>query len=275
MGLEVRAGPRARSGPTIDAIQGSAVVKKPATVVLPLILAVLAPCAGAQSISPAWDAYRNRNKQPTAEPIPAQAQGQSPAAQAVPAATPAPASPAQASVPPPPPSYRHSRRAEPKGGFFLGAQAGKGWIYEDVDQNVVAVNGGYRWQAGDVSLVGIELAGGRLAKAEDDGWTYGKVSYASIGANARFNFGEASPWFAIARLGYWSADGDGDENGDVDGAYASFGIGVDVTRNFNVNLMYTNHAYATTYYYYGYGGYYEETEINTADMVTLGVEARF
>ncbi|MBO9716765.1 MAG: hypothetical protein J7507_08110 [Pseudoxanthomonas sp.] len=242
------------------------------------MLAVLAPCAGAQSISPAWEAYRNKNRQPAAEPAPAQAGAQSAAQPVAPApgSTTAPApgsSAAPASVAPPRP---YARRAEPQGGFFLGAQAGKGWIYEDVDQNVVAINGGYRWQAGDVSLVGIELASGRLAETEDDGWIYGKVRYASIGANARFNFGQGNPWFAIARLGYWTADGDGDEEGDVDGAYASFGIGVDVNRHFNVNLMYTNHAYATTYYYSsGYGSYYEETEINRADMVTLGAEARF
>lgn len=260
--------------------QGNAVVKKPATVVLPIILLMLAPCAGAQSISPAWEAWRNRNKQPATEPAPADAQSAAqPAAPsatspAAPAVAPASGGATPASVPPPPRSY--ARRVQPQGGFFLGAQAGKGWIYDDVDQNVVAINGGYRWQAGDVSLVGIELASGRLAETDDGDWNYAQVDYASIGANARFNFGEGNPWFALVRLGYWAADGDGDEDSDVDGGYASFGIGVDVTRNFNVNLTYTNHAYATTYYYSsGYGSYYEETEINRADMVTLGVEARF
>ncbi|MBO9715569.1 MAG: hypothetical protein J7507_01875 [Pseudoxanthomonas sp.] len=252
-------------------------MKKPATVVLPLILAMLAPCAGAQSISPAWEAYRNRNKQPTAEPAPAQADADAPsdAQPAAPANAPASGTPVSGSATPTTvssPSRSYARRAEPQGGFFVGAQAGKGWIYEDVDQNVVAINGGYRWQAGDVSLIGIELASGRLAETDDGGWNYAQVDYGSIGANARFNFGEGNPWFAIARLGYWVADGDGDEDGDVDGGYASFGIGVDVNRNFNVNLMYTNHAYATTYYY---SSGYEETEINRADMVTLGVEARF
>lgn len=238
-----------------------------ATVVLPLVLAVLAPCAGAQSVSPAWDAYRNKDKQPTVDSATVQDEAQ-------PATAPAPAYPAPASVPPP--SHAYSRpAAEPKGGFFLGAQVGKGWVYDDVDQNVVAINGGYRWQAGDVSLIGIELASGRLAGTEHDGWSYGKVNYGSVGANARFNFGDGNPWFVIARLGYWAADGDGDDHSDVDGGYASFGIGVDVNRHFNVNLMYTNHAYATTYYYGRYGSYYEETEINRADMVTLGVEARF
>lgn len=244
-------------------------MKKSVTVVLPLMLAVLAPCAGAQSVSPAWDAYRNQNTQPPAAPAPAQGEGQPTPQPAAP--VPAPAYAAPASAPPPP--YTYSRPApEPKGGFFVGGQVGKGWIYEDVDQDVVAINGGYRWQAGDVSLIGIELASGRLARTEDDVWIYGKVSYGSVGANARFNFGEGNPWFAIARLGYWAADGDGDDDSDVDGGYASFGIGFDVNRHFNVNLMYTNHAYATTYYY---GGYYEETEINRADMVTFGVEGRF
>ena len=230
---------------------------------------MLAPCAGAQSISTAWDAYRKKEKQPATEPAPSQDGAQS----APPAPAPSAATPTSA----PSPSHAYSRPvAAAQGGFFVGAQVGKGWIYDDVDQNVAAINGGYRWQAGDVSLIGIELASGRLAETDHDGWTYGQVNYGSVGANARFNFGQGNPWFAIARLGYWAADGDGDDDSDVDGGYASFGIGVDVGGNFHVNLMYTNHAYATTYYYYGgYGGYYEETEINRADMVTLGVEARF
>lgn len=244
-------------------------MKKSATVVLPLVLAMLAPSAAAQSVSPAWEAWRKKNEQPATDAAQSKGQEQSQAQPAPQPGTPAYAAPASV----PPPSHAYSRQAaEPKGGFFVGAQVGKGWIYDDVDQNVAAINAGYRWQAGDVSLIGIELASGRLAQTDQDGWRYGKVNYGSVGANARFNFGEGNPWFAIARLGYWSADGDGDDESDVDGGYASFGIGVDVNRNFNLNLMYTNHAYATTYYY---SSGYEETEINRADMVTFGVEGRF
>src|SRR5690606_9359362 len=35
---------------------------------------------------------------------------------------------------------------EGRGGFFLGAKGGKGWVYEDVDQSAREINAGYRWQ---------------------------------------------------------------------------------------------------------------------------------
>lgn len=235
---------------------------------LPVLLAVLAPHANAQSISPAWDAYRKTEaqeakpqEQPRSEVAPLSDAPSAGSYQAAPAA-----------VPPPPASYSRVG-GESKGGIFLGAQAGKGWIYEDVDQSALAINGGYRWQAGAVTLIGIELASGRLSSTQDDGYHFPQVRYGSVGANARFNFGEHNPWFAIARLGYWAADGDGDDESDVDGGYASFGVGVDVNRHFNVNLAYTNFAYATSYY--SSNGYYYGTEVNRADMVMLGVEARF
>ena len=47
-----------------------------------------------------------------------------------------------------------ARDQEGRGGFFLGVQGGKGWVWDDVDQSALSVNAGYRWQAGAVTLVG-------------------------------------------------------------------------------------------------------------------------
>ena len=94
------------------------------------------------------------------------------------------------------------RYEEGRGGFFLGVQGGKGWVYDDVDQTALAVNAGYRWQAGAVTLVGIEVAAGRLDEADSDGWRYNKVEYSSVGVNARFNFGRDNPVYGLVRAGY-------------------------------------------------------------------------
>ena len=164
-----------------------------------------------------------------------------------------------------------TRHEEGRGGFFVGVQGGKGWVFEDVDQSALAVNAGYRWQAGAVSLIGIELAGGRLDSTEDDGVGYGKVEYASIGANARFNFGRTSPVYALVRAGYWAAEDD--EFGmDVDGGYFGVGLGVDVTRNFNLSLVYTNYVYFNEYYWDDGDFYYDA---NRADTLMFGAEVRF
>jgi len=163
------------------------------------------------------------------------------------------------------------RREEDRGGFFAGVQGGKGWVYEDVDQSALAVNAGYRWQAGPVSLIGIEVAGGRLDGTTDGGYDYGKVRYASIGANARFNFGRTSPVYALVRAGYWSGE-DNDFGADADGAYVGLGLGVDVTRNFNLSLVYTNYVYFNELYWEGDDLHYD---INRADTLMLGAEARF
>lgn len=164
-----------------------------------------------------------------------------------------------------------TRYEESRGGFFLGVQGGKGWVYEDVDQSALAVNAGYRWQAGAVSLIGIELASGRLDSTEDDGVGYGKVEYASIGANARFNFGRTSPVYGLVRAGYWAAEDD--EFGmDVDGGYFGVGLGVDVTRNFNLSLVYTNYVYFNEYYWDDGEFYYDA---NRADTLMFGAEVRF
>jgi hypothetical protein len=158
---------------------------------------------------------------------------------------------------------------EGRGGFFLGVQAGKGWVYEDVDQSARAVDAGYRWQAGPVALIGVEVARGRLDSTTDDGWRYGKVDYTSIGANARFNFGRTSPVYGLVRAGYWSADDDAGD--DVDGGYFGLGLGVDVSRNFNLSLVYTNYVYFNDVE--GDGVQYDD--VNRADTLMLGAEVRF
>jgi len=164
-----------------------------------------------------------------------------------------------------------ARREEARGGFFLGVQGGKGWVYEDVDQSALAVNAGYRWQAGSVSLIGIEVASGRLDSTSDDRQRYGKVEFNSIGANARFNFGRTSPVYALVRGGYWQAD-DNDSGMDIDGGYFGLGLGVDVTRNFNLSLVYTNYVYFNDYYWDDGDFYYDA---NRADTLMLGAEVRF
>lgn len=162
------------------------------------------------------------------------------------------------------------RREEDRGGFFIGVQGGKGWVYEDVDQSALAVNAGYRWQAGPVSLIGIEAAAGRLDRTRDDGHPYGKVEYASLGADARFNFGRTGPVYALVRAGYWSADQHGTGQ-STDGGYFGAGLGVDITRNFNLSLVYTNYVYFDDWE----GDGLDYDDINRADTLMLGAEVRF
>lgn len=158
-----------------------------------------------------------------------------------------------------------------RGGVFLGVQGGRGWVFEDVDQSALMVNAGYRWQAGAVTLVGIEAAGGRLDATTHEGWRYGRIDFASIGANARFNFGRGNPVYALVRAGYWSAE-DKEFGDSVDGGYVGLGLGVDLHRNFNMSVVYTNHVYFTDYYWEGSDFYYD---INRADTLMLGAEVRF
>ncbi|WP_228076719.1 outer membrane beta-barrel protein [Novilysobacter ciconiae] len=160
---------------------------------------------------------------------------------------------------------------ESRGGVFLGVQGGKGWVYDDVDQSARAVNAGYRWQAGAVSLVGIELAAGRLDDAEDDGFRYGKVDYSSVGVNARFNFGRDNPVYGLVRAGYWAAD-IGAFDDTVDGGYFGLGVGVDFNRHFNMSLVYTNHVYFNEYAWTDDGFEYDASR---ADLLMLGAEVRF
>lgn len=174
-----------------------------------------------------------------------------------------------------PAPYAAERTASPparyetgRGGFFLGVKGGKGEVYEDVRQSAREINAGYRWQAGPVALVGIEVAGGKLDATTDDGWRYADIDYGSIGVNARFNFGRNSPVFGLVRAGYWAAEED-DYGMDVDGGYFGLGLGVDFGRHANVSLTYTNYVYFDGYYW---DDYYE---INRADTLMLGAEVRF
>lgn len=252
-------------------------MNKRIVVTLPLLLAATAFHVQAQSISPAWDVYRHpqpaQDQQPAQQPAPAAAQspatvaGQPEPLPSQPAAQPVSTAAPQAA--------RYRAREKPRGGFFVGAQWGSGWVYEDVDQNAWMLDAGYRWQVGAVSKLGVEVAGGRLDATSKDGWDYPEVRFASIGGTGRFNFGPRSRWYVTTRLGYWSANDSGDEGVDVDGAYVGVGLGVDLNRHFNLNLQYTAYLYANSYYYSGYYSDYYGTEVNRADVVTLGAELRF
>lgn len=217
-------------------------------------------------------AAHRQQQQPTAAPV-SQALAPAPAPAAAPY-VPAPvASPSMQS-----PSAAESRvlvdaSAEaPSGGFFLGVQGGKGRVYEDVDQSARMVNVGYRWQAGPIAKVGVELAHGQLGGTSAGNVTVEKIDYSSIGANARFNFGRTSPVYMLVRSGYWRARTD-DAYGDVDGGYVGAGLGVDIGNNFSLNLLYTHHLYFDDYEYYRGGGYYDS--INRADTLMFGAEVRF
>ena len=234
---------------------------------LPLALAAFALHAQAQSVSPAYDAFR---KKETTQPAPAQPAA--PTAQPA-ASTPAPPAPAYA-APAPYVAPATAPEAEENGGFFVGLQAGQGWIYEDVEQDAVAVSAGYRWQAGPWAQVGVELSGGRLDETTEGNWRYAEASYKAVGANARMNFGD-SPWFATVRGGYFDAEVDGaDEEFDADGGYAGIAIGVDINRHVNISLGYTAFVYADDYTYDDCDDDLD-CDFNRADMVMLGVEARF
>lgn len=243
---------------------------------LPLLLALPAMHLHAQSISPAWDAYMK--KQTSAAPAAA-----GPVAATEPSVSQASPPPrVSASAPGVPAASAPRRASRNEGGFFVGVQGGKGWIYEDADQTAKAVSAGYRWDAGGFTLVGIEAAAGQLDASSDRDFLYPEVRFASIGGTTRVNFG-SSRWFGIARGGYFSARADGEDGDDetIDGAYLGVGIGVDVSRHFNISLGYTAYLYGTTYYYarsgYNGGGGYVvyETDISRADMLLLGAELRF
>lgn len=194
--------------------------------------------------------------------------------------------------------------AQAQGNFFVAGQAGQAKIDDNaLDENTAdtsALSAGYRWQAGSIAQVGVEVGGG---KVDEVGQTYsynpgygyterGYVGmdsrYAHVGANARISFGEGSRWFAIGRLGYMGytqnvnaqfAAFDGNiqidsvsESTDEDGggAYFGAGLGMDVTSNFNINLMVNGYAYSSL----DEEGYLDE-EYGTANTTTLGLELRF
>jgi hypothetical protein len=235
---------------------------------LSLVLAAFALHANAQSFSPAWDEYRKKEAA-----VEAPVQGQQPA-QPQPYAAPQPSamSPQSPAYVAPPASPAPARD---QGGFFVGVQGGRGWIYDDIEQRATAVSAGYRWQTGPWAQVGVEVSGGRLDETREDDYLIPKATFVAVGANARFNFGD-SRWFGVVRGGFFSADQDAPDGGDfsTDGGYAGLGVGVDINRHFNITLAYTAYVYADDYYYDDCDDY-GDCEFNRADTVMLGVEARF
>lgn len=171
--------------------------------------AAVASAAHAQTMQ--WRPGQHRQEPDPAKRLP-EASQQAPAQpQAVLQPAPDEVQPSYTDAPPPAETQPQSYAVEQpvsfdheadRGGFFLGVQGGKGQVYEDVEQTALSVNAGYRWQAGPVSLIGVEVAGGRLDSTTEDDWRYGKVEYASIGANARFNFGRGNPLYGLVRAGY-------------------------------------------------------------------------
>lgn len=170
------------------------------------------------------------------------------------------------------PSPEASEAPASRGAFFVGVQGGKGWVYDDIDQSARMVNAGYRWQAGPVTQVGIEVARGELASTTDGGFHVDKITYTSIGPNARFNFGN-SPVHALVRGGYWRASSAAAIDNE-DGGYIGAGLGVDIGHNFSLSLQYTHHIYFDDQEYYYWGSSYYES-INRADTLMFGAEIRF
>jgi hypothetical protein len=158
--------------------------------------------------------------------------------------------------------------------FFVGAQAGQARFNVDgVDDDKAATQSidlGYRWQAGPIVQVGVELGAGRIGAVGggyDYGYGYGsqrvrvETRFATLGVNARFQLGRDSRWFALARLGAMHYRQDNREDYRYhdsayhqsyrtrdNGAYASAGIGVDITPSFNVSVMVNGYAFADSPY---------------------------
>jgi hypothetical protein len=242
--------------------------------ILMLALVLMAAPVQAQVLSPAWEAYRKQQRQagqpaaPATTPaLPAENEPLTVSPSGYSGAAPVPTVPR--------PTYAQAQRLRRDGNrsaAFVGVQAGKGWIYEDVDQQAWGLSAGYRWRAGPIAQVGIEAATGRLDDTRHDGWYFPRVRYTSLGATARFNFGRHNPWHGIVRSGIWTANAR-DAYGyreNVDGAYASFGVGVDVNRHLNLSLVYTAFVYLDDY-----DGYYDYEDVNRADQLSLGLEVRF
>ncbi len=227
--------------------------------------------ASAQAQTKAIEAAPSQPREPDpAKRVPAQ-----PAPEAAPTQRSAPTTPAPAPAQPAAAATPHYTRRpswedSERGGFFLGVQGGRGWVYDSVGQDALAISAGYRWQAGAVSLLGIELSAGRLDSTTDDGWRYNQVEYKSIGFSGRFNFGAASPVYALVRSGYFDADEKG--YGSADGGYVGIGLGADITRNFNMSLVYTNYVYFNELYWQGGDLYYD---VSRSDTLMLGAEVRF
>ncbi|HEY5805275.1 MAG TPA: outer membrane beta-barrel protein [Lysobacter sp.] len=196
--------------------------------------------------------------------------------------------------------------AHANGDFFIAGQFGQA-KYDDVGlgddtADTRAFSLGYRWQAGPVVQVGIEVGAGKVDEVTQefsyDGGFYDDhtrvgidARYTHVGANARFNFGQGSRWFAIARGGYMGYEQnvyvdfdssytmpDGtvlvsgssySSSEDGGGVYLGGGIGFDVTPNFNLNVMINGYGFSNLE-----GDGWNE-DMGTATSTTFGLEARF
>jgi len=197
--------------------------------------------------------------------------------------------------------------AQAQGNFFVTGQAGQATFDEtdfpDDQADTRAFSGGYRWQAGPVAQVGLEVGAG---KVDEIGYSYsttipdGRVYeaahagvetiYRHVGVNARFSFGRDSRWFAIARGGYmrygqslrtyyyniYIIDPVTDsEKIDDSGAYFGAGIGFDISKNVNVNVMVNGYSYSDFEDFYQTTDGPADLKVGTATATTLGVEVRF
>lgn len=187
-----------------------------------------------------------------------------------------------------------------QGGAFVGVQVGQAKLadtgFRDDSSRTESIGAGYRWQAGaSPVLVGIEGGYGRLGEIGET-FRYGggaierqdvTADYGYLGVNARFQFGAGSRWFAIARAGYMGYEQEfeyryesgsyresGSLSDDGGGAYFGVGVGMDVTRNFNISAMVNGYAYSSIYYDDS-DDRYRFDDVETARTVTLGAEFRF
>ncbi|MCC4616407.1 hypothetical protein LL972_10395 [Xanthomonas campestris pv. asclepiadis] len=250
--------------------------------------------AAAQSLSRGWDNYRQQQRQQTggqgvtapAAPSSSPSQGGTAVAPAVVQDSAAGAigefttvtaqTPAAAAAPTPVPAYVAPAPREEeqrlKSGMFLGVQGGDAEVFEGNKQDMVGFNVGYRWRAGPVTLIGIEVATGKVDGSKDaDGFVViPTVDFGSIGGTARFNFGD-TPVFALVRMGYWGGEAKGEDYTErVYGAYLGAGFGVDIGRHVSLSALYTNYLYADEYY-----DDYEDITINRAEVLSFGAEVRF
>lgn len=195
--------------------------------------------------------------------------------------------------------------AQAEGDFFINGQTGqidlKDTVFSDSKTDIQTFTLGYRWRADSIVQVGAEAGIGKIDDLNENYHeVYEDAEYASrltmesdhvhVGANARFQFGSNSRWFAIARLGYltydekvtvqseyydsWTGTTNSDSdsyNDDGGGVYFGAGIGIDINALFNVSLMHSGYAYSPEF-----GE--EDSDADdfyTASSTTLGFEVRF
>ncbi|KAB7769160.1 hypothetical protein [Xanthomonas maliensis] len=256
-------------------------MKKTATLLLACTALGVTVQASAQSLSRGWDSYRQQQKQqqqsggqvaPAALPATNGTATTAPQGDAggadrfvtVTAQTPAVAAPPAAAT-----RIASSEESRIERGAFIGVQSGRGEVFRGYKQDMLGLSAGYRWQAGSVTLIGVEASLGRLDRKDnhDDVFIPG-VKFVAVGGTARFNFGD-SPLFAVVRLGSWYADA-ADLSEEVYGGYAGVGLGLDLGKHASLSVTYTNYLYARDYYDYA-----EDVTINRAEVLNVGAEVRF